>query len=86
MSERKVPLVYLSRPWNARALLLVSLLQHKLRLQAQSEISPFLDWFEEKKTAVEYESIQPPGLESFFWLALSLGFHTFGDRLSDSTL
>ena len=86
VSERKVPLVYLSRPWNARALLLVSLLQHKLCLQAQSQISPFLDWFEEKKTAAEYESIQQPELDFFFWLALSLGFHTFGNRFPDSTL
>ena len=86
VSERKILLVYLSRPWNARALLLVSLLQCKLCLQAQSEIGPFLDWFEEKKTAAEYESIQRPELDFFFWLALSLGFHTFGNRFSDSTL
>ena len=46
-SERKFPVVYLSRPWNARTLPLVLLLQCELFSQAGSKISLFLDWFEE---------------------------------------
>ena len=47
VSERKFPVVYLSRPWNARTLPLVLLLQCELFSQAGSKISLFLDWFEE---------------------------------------